>query len=117
MCYYRLLRTIAGITHFASIECRLCTSDDGHASVTCQLDPSDGLVNSDWVQFAINGASLAMEHLGESSRGIEIVKVLGTVIDTRSDAVFVASYLAALRCLGVHDDDLPQPIFNERWSV
>lgn len=114
---YRLMKTIDDQTHFAEVECKIIADFNPQNPVTVEISRDLDVICEDWIEPAILGAKKALNFSELQARSVEIIGIKGTMVDTRTDTVYIASFGATLLCLGMSEENLPQPYFNKRWKI
>jgi hypothetical protein len=126
---YKFLRTVDGISYFARVSVDVAI-DSGTVKVVDaignNLDSGQGEYNANsapsWVKAALAGAREAAEYLanaGFAENGciVHIVRLVGSVADSREDVVACAAALATWQAL-CPQLRLPEPVFEKGgWKV
>jgi hypothetical protein len=126
---YKFLRTVDGISYFACVSVDVDV-DSGSVKIVDAIgnnvDPEEGEFNANsapsWVKAALAGASEAAEYLTnagfvENGCIVRIVRLVGSVIDSREDVVACAAALATWQTL-CPQLRLPEPVFEKgNWKV
>lgn len=114
---FNFLRVKGGRTYFARIAVVLDIATTGvKLSVIGSQNPP---VPELWIKAAQLGAEKAMQahlELGGDEIGLKITSIIGTEVDTASDAIEVASFCASWKALGHSETDLIIE-FDQDWRV
>ena len=125
---YRFLRTVNGTTYFALVSV--------HAEIGCGRIEAIALLGSPdetagevsdaaeptWVEAAIAGALLALNHLcdvGKITGGcqLQITRLVGSVLDTREDVVECAAVVATLLAIDNSYAGIKPTFDGYQWRV
>ena len=112
---YKFLRTRAGITSFAVVG--VVSSSSNHWSIFWNDSLAD--LKKVFCEAVEEGVMLAVrEHTKKGSpQRIEVISLLHTSVDTRSDAVTVAAAVATWKSLGHLDSTICIKFQDGRWRV
>ncbi len=125
---HRFLRTKSGVSYFARVEVEIVTGETNSEvedALPDNVDTNAGEVNSrvqpSWVQAALEGIRAAMDRTGQngSAHGhyhASLIRLQGTISDTREDVIRCAAGLAAWKALG-SEGPAPETAFDGKHWV
>jgi hypothetical protein len=119
LCEHRFMKTVGGITYFARVRFdvraegdELRIADSIPPAVNADAGEVTAATHPGWVAAALEGAREAAHLLRarKSIRGarIDLVSLIGSVVDTREDVIRCAAHAAVWTALAPHE---PPPAF------
>ena len=115
---FNFLRVKNGRPYFARVSVVADLAIQG-VQVLQKTNSHDSHFPQSWLDAAFVGATMALDRhlqLGGNKIGVVINWVLGTEVDTTTDSVETAAYLAAWKALGHQESELDLD-FDERWQI